>query len=103
MYRIILFLIIILINPKPFVSNADTVDVWVVHINSEIILNSNLVEILEGRPILLNISKYSDIDTVRIYYGTDTMMEMWEWTLLLKDSTNNLIKIRSNPIAPEGL
>jgi hypothetical protein len=77
---------------------ADTVDVWTVKVNGEVVINSNETEIWYDHPMLIKLASYSDNDTLQICYSTDSWMEIWEWNLLLKDSNNVLIEKRSNPI-----
>lgn len=79
--------------------NADTLDIWTAKVNDKVIINSNEAEIFEGgHPMMINLSEYSDTDTLKLCFWNDTGREQRLWHLKLKDVNNKTIKTFSNPI-----
>lgn len=99
MKRLLPFFIAFFCLIKPVVIYADTVDVWKIKLNDEIILNSNQTEIFYyNKPMKVHISSFSDYGKLDFLYWTDTGSQMHKWFLVFKDKNGTILNIFTNPI-----
>jgi len=83
----------------PFIGFADTIDVWTIRRNNEIIIRSNQMLIVHSnQPMQVNLSTFSDNDTLKIYYWTDTDGESMMWHYIFKDANDLFIDKFTNEI-----
>lgn len=84
---------------NPFTGKADTIDVWLVKRNGQTIINSNqMLIVYSNQPMQVNLSAFSDSDTLQILYWTDSGIERQKWFYTFKDSNNVFIEKFTNPI-----
>ena len=99
MTRFIFIGLFILCLSHPIKTFADTVDVWTIKLNGKVIINSNQTDILYGNhPMKINLSSLKDIDTLQIYYWTDSGLERYKWYYFLKDANNSILDKFTNQI-----
>jgi hypothetical protein len=96
--KLFFIVVIAICFTNQFNTFADSVDVWIIKVNGKSIINSNQMEIMDNHSMLIDISDYSEIDTVEIYYWSDTNMERYQWYLLFTDSNHILLEKFSNKI-----
>ena len=77
---------------------GDTIDVWLLKINDEVVFNSNLNLINSDQPMTFSISGKNQSDTLKIYFWTDSGQEKEKWSLVFKDSNDIYIGKFTNPI-----
>jgi hypothetical protein len=78
---------------------ADTIDVWTVKRNGKDIIHSNQMQIVHGnQPMEVNLATFSDRDTLKIFYWTDSGGEELLWNYIFKDSNDVFIDKFTNAI-----
>lgn len=83
----------------PYLIVADTIDVWFIKRNNEIIFRSNQMLIVhKNEPMQINLYHFSDNDTIKICYWTDGGGEDMKWHFILKDSNDYFLDKFTNAI-----
>jgi len=99
MNNIYLIIFSILLTVTSSNVEADTVDVWKVKLNDQIIINSNLMEIVYlDKPMNIVIGDYRSTDTLKLIYWTDYGGHKYSWSLLLMGKQNQPLGIYENKI-----
>ena len=78
--------------------SVDTVDIWTIKINDDIVVRTNLTEIQFGKPMRLSLHGYKDSDTVKIEHWTDSGLERWAWAYVFEGENHTFIDRYENDI-----
>jgi hypothetical protein len=98
MRSLIIFAFTLGLSTSSFAALRDTVDYWTVTINGRLLINSNITAIMYEYPMKVEMSSFSDNDTLRICFWTDHGSERLKWHFILKDTNDSIIGTFTNSI-----